>query len=136
MSDIHLSILFTTLAVVAFADLQGLRWALGRVSTLNTRLTRALHLLVYIGLGGMVLTGLTMFSRDSEYLLSNPLFLSKMVFVGALIVNSFLIGKHIKVASEQSFAELGGREKTKLVVSGVVSGACWLGAMLLGFSLE
>ncbi len=84
----------------------------------------------------MVVTGFTMFSRDSEYLLSNPLFLVKMVFVTALVVNSFLIGSHIKVASEKPFAALSSGEKTKLIVSGIVSGVCWVGAMLIGFSLE
>lgn len=136
MSDIHVAILFSTLSVVVFADVQGLRWVLGRVRTLNARLTRALHILVYVGLLGMILTGVTMFLRDSEYLLSNPAFLVKMVFVAALVANSFLIGAHIKVATEKPFAELSVTEKRRLIISGVVSGACWLGAMLLGFSLE
>lgn len=136
MSEIHELILFMTLAVVAFADLQGLRWVLGFVPTLSARIVRVLHFVVYLGLGGMVMTGLTMFSQDSEYLLSNPIFLVKMVFVTALVVNSFLIGSHIKVASEKPFASLSSGEKTKLVVSGIVSGMCWVGAMLLGFSLE
>ncbi len=136
MSEIHELILFMTLAVVVFADLQGLRWVLGWVSTLSSGIVRVLHFIVYVGLGGMVVTGLIMFSRDSEYLLSNPIFLTKMVFVAALIANSFLIGAHIKVASEKPFASLSSGEKTKLVVSGIVSGVCWVGAMLLGFSLE
>jgi hypothetical protein len=136
MSDIHSFILFMTLAVVVFADLQGLRWVLGWVPTLSARVVRFLHLVVYLGLGGMIATGLSMFVRDSEYLLSNPIFLVKMMFVSALVINSFLIGAHIKVASEKPFAGLSRREKTKLIVSGAVSGLCWVGAMLLGFSLE
>lgn len=136
MSDIHVFILFTTLAAVAFADLQGLRWVLGRVQTLNARMMRGLHWLVYLGLSGMIVTGYMMFSRDSEYLLSNPVFLAKMVFVASLIVNSFLIGSHMKVASEKPFVEISPGEKTKLILSGAVSGMCWISAMLLGFSLE
>jgi len=136
MSDIHVFILFSTLAVVAFADLQGLRWVLGKVAILHARMMHVVHWLVYAGLGGMILTGVSMFSRDSEYLLGNPVFLAKMVFVGALVVNSFLIGAHISIASEKPFAELSKGEKIKLIVSGAVSGFCWLGAMLLGFSLE
>ena len=136
MSEIHELILFSTLAVVACADVVGLLWVLGRFSTLNARLMNALHLLVYVGLGGMIVTGLTMFSRDSEYLLSNPVFLVKMVFVATLVVNSFLIGAHLKVASEKPFAALPRGEKWRFIVSGVVSGFCWVGAMLLGFSLE
>jgi hypothetical protein len=136
MSEIHELILFITLAVVVFADLQGLRWVLGWVPTLSARIVRVLHFVVYLGLGGMVVTGLTMFSRDSAYLLSNPVFLVKMVFVAALIANSFLIGAHIQVASEKPFAQLSSGGKKKLIVSGIVSGVCWISAMLLGFSLE
>ncbi len=136
MSDIHVFILFSTLAVVAIADIQGLRWVTGRVPTLNLRLTKTLHLLVYAGLAGMITTGLTMFLRDSEYLLSNPAFLVKMCFVAALVINSFVIGSHMKVAIERPFAALSAREKAWLIGSGLISGISWISAMLIGFSLE
>lgn len=136
MSDIHVFILFTTLAAVVIADVQGLRWVIGHVQTLNARVLHLLHYLVYAGLLGMIVTGVTMFSRDSEYLLSLPNFLVKMFFVAALVINSFVIGSHIKVAAEKPFAALSGKEKMWLIGSGLVSGISWVTAMLLGFSLE
>jgi cation transport ATPase len=135
MPTLHLSAVVITFLVVLYADEQGLQWFRGRVRTLASRKVAVLHVLVSIGIALILLTGALMFIDRAEYLLSQTVFLVKMCFVGALIINGFFIGSLSRLASEKAFAELTPAECTKVLISGSVSLVGWLGAITCGLIL-
>lgn len=139
MSDIllplHLISLFYALVSVVRADHLGLLWIRGKVDTLDAKKIDSLHRHSFIGLSLMIVTGFFLFLPMREYLLSQPQFFVKMVFVVTLIVNGFIIGTLKNIASTRKFSSLSTREKLPLFISGFVSTISWLGAILGGFYL-
>lgn len=83
----------------------------------------------------MITTGLIMFWPMHTFLLTEGVFQLKMMFVAILIINSFAIGKLIRVATTRPFATLSTREKIPLFVSGGLSTIAWIGAATLAFFL-
>ncbi len=136
MPVLHLTAVALTLGAVLYSDHQGFRWFVGRVETLPQKRVALLHTLVSVGIALILLTGGTMFLDRSTYLLSQPIFLIKMCFVGALVVNAFFIGSISRLASEKAFAELTPSERTKALVSGGVSLIGWAGAIACGVTLS
>jgi hypothetical protein len=130
--QIHLTAVFATLALVAIADLHGLLWMMGKMRALPPRRTRLLHFGVWAGLSIIILAGATMFLFGSSYYLSLPTFRIKMLFVAALLINSFFIHTHLKISHGAAFADLPRRKKIELVASGAVSAASWIGAFVCG----
>jgi len=130
MTALHLLFLCIAIPAVLYADLQGFLWMRG--GQLNGRLMDRLHTVVYAALGGLVLTGLMLFLERSARLLDNPAFYMKMFLVGVLVFNSFLIGRHLRLAKARPFYALETREKSVLIASGVVSTLGWLGAIAGG----
>jgi hypothetical protein len=126
--QIHLTAVFTTLAVVAVADTHGLLWILGKLQTLPLNRMELLHRATWIGLIATMLAGGSMFLGYSEYLLSLPAFRVKLFFIAALLINAFFIGKHLTVATSSPFASLPQKQRLALLISGVVSSASWIGA--------
>lgn len=135
MAEVHLTLVLATAVLVIYSDKVGFSWVRGKVATLSKRKLEILHLAVGIGLTGILLTGGLMFLDRAEYLLSQPVFLAKMVFVASLVVNALFIGSLAKVASERSFASLTGKERIPLYISGGVSVLGWVSAITLGFIL-
>lgn len=138
-SDLLLPLHLLTLTFVAWtalhADHMGFKWILGREQTLDKETTEKFHTRIWIGLGGMILTGFLMFWPMREYLLSRPQFYAKMFFVLALVANGFAIGSLQKVAFRKSFKELTTKERVPLLISGAVSTISWIGAATLAFFL-
>jgi hypothetical protein len=126
--QIHIGAVFATLAIVIISDFHGLLWVLGKSETLPYARMRMLHTCAWIGLITIILAGATMFSSYPQYLLSLPAFQLKMVFVAFLLMNAFVIGKHMHVAVLQPFATLSKQEKLVLLISGAVSTIGWIGA--------
>lgn len=91
-----------------------------------------LHIFVWIGLLGMIGTGLYMAYPALSYYLAKPAFIAKMLFVAILAINALFIGKLLSVASVRPFAELTAGEKKKLFISGALSSICWVGAATIG----
>jgi len=127
---IHVTAVFATLAVVVIADIHGLLWILGKMSTLPHQRMRLLHGATWIGLLTIITAGASMFITYPEYLLSLTAFKLKMLFVAGLLINAFFIGAHMKLATTTPFASLAGREKRILLVSGFISTAGWIGAYI------
>lgn len=71
-----------------------------------------------------------MFLTYQDYLLTVPVFYVKMGFVATLIVNAFFIGRMMHIASTQPFASLSRNKQVPLLISGVVSVVCWIGAIV------
>lgn len=128
--QIHLTAVFTTLVIVIAADLHGLLFVSGKMKTLPLKRMKALHRATWIGIFFIILAGLSMFSSYSEYLLSLPAFRVKLVFIGALLLNAFFIGKHLIIAGQQPFASLSRKERFLLLASGAVSTVSWAGAFI------
>ena len=135
MSEFHVAFVVLTLLIVVFADEQGLLWFLGKKQILSKRRVDLLHVLVTLGLGGILTTGGLMFIDRSEYLLQQPVFITKMVFVLTLVINAAFSGSISRLATEKSFKELSGAERTQVFVSGAVSIAGWIGAGVCGLLL-
>lgn len=135
MVALHVLSIFITGLAVLYSDEQGLSWMLGKKKVLSAKRVAVLHAIVGVGLALIILTGGLMVIKGLPYYLHKPVFLIKMAFVFALIVNAFVIEHISKIASQKSFAELTPRERTPLFISGGVSVLCWLGALVCGFLL-
>jgi len=125
---VHISAVTITIALVIMADTHGLLWLLGKMKTLPERRMRFFHAATWVGLVTTMTAGAIMFSSYPEYLLSLTAFKFKMLFVAALCINAFLIGKHMKVTFATPFSEVPDSEKRALLISGAVSTSCWIGA--------
>ena len=132
MTPIHLLFLFSAIPAIGYADIQGTAWILGKKQTLNERTLHRLHVWIYVCLAGIILTGILMFLGNSSELLAKPAFYMKMVFVAALILNSFFIEKHMEHAVTKSFSTLTTNERRWVLTSGVVSSVAWVGAIVGG----
>lgn len=132
---LHIATALCLLATVLFSDLKALLWMRGKVNTLPYKLLVRLHQIVYGGLVVMLTTGLYMFWPVQSYLLTQPAFQLKMLFVFLLLINSILIGKHLRLASTSSFRELAAKQKFLLLFSGAVSFTSWVGALIAATQL-
>jgi hypothetical protein len=128
--QIHITAVFITLAIVVVADIHGLLWVLGKIKTLPKRRMDVLHAAVWIGLAIIITAGALMFSTYSDYLLSLSAFRSKMIFVAVLVINAVFIGKHLHIATQKEFSSIPTQEKKVLIISGLVSTTCWIGAFI------
>jgi hypothetical protein len=126
---VHLTILTLTGALILFSDWMAFTWWSGRVQTLDLKtLTRA-HYGVAAGLTLMILTGSFMALGRVDELLYNPAFWIKMTFVGILIINSFVIGSHLKTVTSKPYVALSDSERMWILISGAVSTIGWLGTI-------
>lgn len=128
---IHIGAFFLTIAGVIAADIYGLRWISGHKQTLNEKTLHRLHLYVAHGLVAAITSGAIMFYPVADYLLTDPAFQLKMFLVLALVVNSFVIGKHMLLASSTPFKTLPNKTKITLVASGLVSSSAWIGTYIV-----
>ncbi len=136
LTGLHVLFVLATGAVVLYSDEQGFLWIRGKKETIPHEKLKKLHNLVSLGLVCIILSGALLFSREPSYYLAQTDFIVKMVFVLALIVNGFLIGKFTEVAATRSWASLFTRERLPLLISGAVSGLSWGGALLCGLLLN
>ncbi len=131
---IHIgSLCFAGLGVL-FADHLAFDWVRGKKATLDPRPLHIAHWIVTVGLSCLILSGLCLFWPMREYLVSQPLFWLKMLFVCALVINSFFIERFMS-AVEKPFATLTRNERLPLMISGAVSTCSWLGAIAVALIL-
>lgn len=127
---VHLATLLCLVVIITLSDLRGLSWILGKRETLALTASKRFHALIWIGLLTMIISGLLMAWPLRNYLADTPAFYIKMFFVVALLANSFVIGKEMRLAAEKSFAELTKKERGRILISGAVSTFSWLGAFI------
>ena len=123
---IHIGAFVITIIAVIIADLQALLWVIGKLSTLKRRPINVLHHMVSVGLFVSVSTGVFLFWPLREYLVTVETFWIKMVFVAVLIINSFVIARHMHVPTTQTFASLSAAQRRPLLMSGAVSAISWI----------
>ena len=127
---VHLAFFVFNITLVIAADLNGLLWALGYIRTLHRRLMLWVHYLIGAGLTVSIISGALLFLTVDEYLLTVPAFYTKVGFVLALIINSYFIGRHVRMATERSFASLLASEKLPIIASAAVSAVAWVGVVV------
>jgi hypothetical protein len=135
MTEIHLAFVFVTLFFVVISDGSGVLWLLGIRKTLPAKFIHVMHLIVSVGIGGLLLTGGLMVLERFDYLLQDVAFIAKMALVLALVINAFCIEGLAKLATTKTFKELTLLERASVLSSGAVSLIGWLGALILGFTL-
>lgn len=131
--DIHVATLSVLALVIVYSDINALLYLLGKKSVLSEKMVRIEHRVVWSGLALMILSGGAMFLPGWQYYIHEPAFLVKMTFVGALIINGFLIGKIASQASVAPFKELEPAVQKRMLISGAVSTLAWVGAATIGF---
>lgn len=131
----HILVLCYTVVYIAFSDREAFAWLTGKKETLDGATILKYHHRVLVGLCLMIATGLYMFWPMRTFLLGSTAFQFKMLFVAVLLINSFIIGSLIKVATTRSYRSLSAQEKVPLFISGTVSTISWLGAAIFAFFL-
>lgn len=135
LSTIHVVTVFFSFGVIMLADKQALSWMRGKQLTLNPKRLHLYHWLTWLGLIVLIITGSIMFWPRADYLLREPLFIMKMLFVGMLVVNAILIGRLMNVAVSRPFASLSKAELLPLFASGAISMTAWVGAAIIAVSI-
>ena len=130
--QLHLLALAVSAVFILAADHAGWQYFRGTKATLPLTRITFYHRAVWVGLLGMILTGALLLVEDPD-VLEEGAFYVKLLMVAALVVNGVLIGKLSHVAATTPFANLDQHTRAKLLLSGVVSASCWLGAALIGF---
>lgn len=123
---IHIASFVVTISVVLVSDIYALAWVLGKKAVLSKQKLTGLHNLIKLGLLVSVTTGALMFWPAREYLVTSPAFWVKMFFVFVLIINGYLIGRHLNIPPTKSFASLEKDEKRPLIISALVSTISWI----------
>lgn len=126
----HIGAFVVNITLVILADALGLLWAVGYWEALPRAPLMWLHRLVGLGLAVSIATGALLFWASRDYLLTVPAFYVKVALVAALVVNSFVIGRHLAVATSQPFASLESSEKRRLFLSAGVSFGGWFGVII------
>ena len=133
---LHISTVIIALCLIVKADMLALSWIRGKSETLSFTKIYKLHTYTWYALCMLITTGILLFYPYNEYLLSHPPFLIKMGFVFTLIINGGFIGILMHTAIEKPFRTIRPKEKATLLLSGVLSTICWLGAIITATMLE
>lgn len=133
LETIHLAILAVTVVAILIADHEGWSYMRGRKIIVDARRVHWLHMIVGVGLLGMIISGGLMVWPYKDFYFTDFVFVSKMFFVGALVINALFIGRVMQYAVEKPYAALSSRERTMLVFSGGVSVVGWVAATIIGF---
>lgn len=132
MIIVHILILIATACMIVYADHMGWTYMRGTAQTLSAKKVEFLHWGVWVGLMGMVSSGFFLAYDRFPYLISNPAFVIKLVFVGVLIVNAIFIGSLSRLAITVPYSSLTARQKMILTLSAGASTISWLGAAAIG----
>jgi hypothetical protein len=133
---LHIAGVTWSVLFILQADKDAFKWFSCKSQTLSEIKTKKQHRMVWLGLLTAIVSGILLFWDRRFYLIGeSPAFLIKMIFVLALTLNGFFIGRTIKVATTKSFENLTFGEKIPLFISGGISSISWLGAIVSAFFL-
>lgn len=134
MLTLHIfSVLFSGGVIIA-ADKEAMGWFRGRTLTMNRSRVRIYHYLMWVGLGAVIVSGFFLFYPMWQFLVTNQLFIIKMLFVAILIINGILVGRLQDIALTRPYASLTLDEKLPLFASAAISVFSWLSAGILAFA--
>lgn len=60
----------------------------------------------------------------------------KMAFVGVLIINGFVIARHMHIPTTRTFSSLSKKERRPLFLSGAASGVSWIAVFVSALLLN
>ena len=123
---LHIGAFIVSITAVIIADLQAILWVRGKLPMLESRRLKALHTVVSTGLLVSITSGIIMFMPLREYLVTVEAFWVKMAFVGVLIINSFVIARHLHTPTTRTFSSLTKKERRPLFLNGAASGVSWI----------
>jgi hypothetical protein len=109
-----------------------------KISEFESKVMNSLSQVIWISIGGIVLTGLLLLLGNPEYYLASSKFLAKMSIVGVLIVNGVVLNVFIAPKMTKIFSGKGqGSVEIKsfrkwAFACGAVSMVSWYSAFLLG----
>lgn len=132
---LHLVSMCAAVVLIFLADKQAFGWVLGKKQTLEAASVHRLHVLTWVALLCLIGSGAFLLFTKDMYLLREPLFVIKLLFVGILVVNAVLIGRLIPIALTRTFASLTLKEKMPLITSGLISGGSWVAILVIAFVL-
>jgi len=130
---VHIISLIFSGCVIVSADHDALLWLRGKKETLNPSRVELFHILTWIGLTALIITGFFLFYPARNFLIKSPIFILKMIFVAILVGNGFVIGSLSHVAKTRSFSSLQKGERVALFISGALSTVSWIGATITAF---
>jgi len=123
---LHIGAFIVTITAVIIADLQAILWAMGKLPALKPQRLKVLHNVVSTGLLVSITSGFIMFLPLREYLVTVEAFWVKLAFVGVLIINSFVIARHMHIPTTRTFSSLSKKARRPLFLSGAASGVSWI----------
>lgn len=132
IGSIHLLILLVTAVFIGIADHDGIQYWRGKKELLDPKRLKFLYYAILLGLSMMILSGGLMAYEMLPLLVETPAFFIKMIMVGALIANSFVIKSLMHVATVSPFNLLTIIQKKKIFTSAMISGLSWIGAITIG----
>ncbi|WP_457029374.1 hypothetical protein [Kitasatospora sp. P5_F3] len=126
---VHLASLVLGFGAVLVADYHGLLWMTRRCTLFETlRTTSRLHVPIWAGLAGLVVSGM-MLEPD----LASPLTRIKLILVLLLTVNGLQAGLLDRRMADHSAAALTPRLLAWGAGTALLSQICWWGAVVIGF---
>lgn len=134
MVALHVCAVLFSLTVVLIADKDALMWMRGKKPTISSRRVQVLHALTWSGLVVLIGSGVAMAYPTLDYLLTQPLFIMKMLFVAVLLVNAVLIGKLSQYAIRETFEQMTHHNRMRLLTSGAVSSFSWIAVIVLALA--
>jgi len=123
---IHIGAFIVTITAVIIADLHAALWVLGKIPMVQRKRLTVLHDVVSVGLVISITSGFILFLPLREYLVTVEAFWVKLAFVLVLIINSFVIARHMHIPTSRTFGSLTRRERRPLLISGAVSAVSWV----------
>ena len=135
LTVLHVCALFFSIAVILLADKQGFAWVSGKAPVLDRKVLSRYHALTWVGLAILILTGVLLLLPRADFLLRQPLFAIKLLFVGILVVNAVLIGRFMDAAVTRPFSRMTFRELSPLLLTGAISMFAWAGAIITALAV-
>ncbi len=128
---VHIVSIFLAIGGILWADHTAYHWFTSKKEVLDHRTLRWLHGIVGTALGLLIGSGIILFWPAHNYLLSQPLFLLKMLFVVLLVINSIAIDRLMHRAANFPYRLLPRAQKIPLFISGGVSAFCWVATIVV-----
>lgn len=130
----HVLLLLAALLTVLITDACGLVYLIGWRQRMNGVCLRLKHGFITSMGAAAVGTGLLLVVSRPE-VLTQMVFWMKMVFVAALFVNGWLMGRKIPWLTSGPFRTLAPRARWSLALGSMASLVFWIGASLLGLMI-
>ena len=115
-------------------DICGLVYLIGLRQRMNGICLRIKHALIASACAATIGTGLLLVASNPE-VMAQRFFWMKMVFVAALCLNGWLIGRKIPLLTSGPFSTLGRRARWILAFGSMASIMLWIGAAFLGLMI-